>query len=123
MGSTLKNTLTGSIRSVLSTIGSGLSLIGGGITLQGLSKYGSSTNADEDRSAGTTTRNGALLSIVGKTISGIAMGGAGGAAVSGGILTVPAAIIGGITGLTSGLVENFATLTSAHEMLNVSISR
>ena len=103
---------------LLKNLGPILSIIGSGFTISGLSKYGASTSADQDRDAGQTTGTGAVLGILGSTVSGAALGAAKGSA--GGI---PGALVGGAIGAITGIVKNFGTLATAWQQYNVTLGR
>ena len=96
-------------------IGAGLSLWGAQQTLSGMNAYGASTTSKQDQVAAQTVGTGGILGILGSAVSGAAAG----TMIQPGLGTA----VGAGLGLLKGVAENFATLTSASKMYNVTLER
>ena len=96
-------------------IGAGFSLWGAQQTLSGMNAYGASTTSKQDQVAAQTVGTGGILGILGSAVSGAAAG----TMIQPGFGTA----VGAGLGLLKGVAENFATLTSASKMYNVTLER
>ena len=96
-------------------LGAGFSLWGAQQTLSGMNAYGASTTSKQDQVAAQTVGTGGVLGILGSAVSGAAAG----TMIQPGWGTA----IGFGLGALKGVAENFATLTSASKMYNVTLER
>ena len=107
------------IKSGLTMLGSLASILGSSLVIRGFDDYGKSSSTDADTAAGKKTRNGALLNILGSTLTGAGMG----AVAGGGAFSWATAAVGGAIGLISGIAQNAATIASSTQMIKGSLDR